>query len=229
MNNRELNIIISDKIIDVHICDKADAPLVILNSFIRDKGILYQTCCDLGCPKFHLAEISNINWDDDLSPWYAPPLDKEDVACNGKADAFLDLLLNSIIPSVKAELVKAPSSVIIAGYSLAGLFALYSAIRCDSFDAVVSCSGSLWFPGFIYFVKHSDISKLPNYIYFSLGDREAHTSNLIVDTVEKNTRELCDFFTQNGIVTTFELNKGDHRTQPMFRTAKGIKWALDRV
>lgn len=35
----------------------------------------------------------------------------------------------------------------IAGYSLAGLFALYALYKTDVFTRVASMSGSLWFPG----------------------------------------------------------------------------------
>ena len=35
----------------------------------------------------------------------------------------------------------------IAGYSLAGLFALYALYKTDAFTRVASMSGSLWFPG----------------------------------------------------------------------------------
>ena len=36
-----------------------------------------------------------------MSPWFAPKLNKNDVDCLGKADEYLELLLNKIIPSIE--------------------------------------------------------------------------------------------------------------------------------
>ena len=45
-------------------------------------------------------------------------------------------------------------------------------------------SGSLWFYDFMEYCKRNDYRKLPDKIYFSLGDKEANTRNPILKTVE---------------------------------------------
>ena len=45
-------------------------------------------------------------------------------------------------------------------------------------------SGSLWFYDFMEYCKSNDYRKLPDKIYFSLGDKEANTRNPILKTVE---------------------------------------------
>ena len=45
-------------------------------------------------------------------------------------------------------------------------------------------SGSLWFHDFMEYCKRNDCRKLPDKIYFSLGDKEANTRNPILKTVE---------------------------------------------
>ena len=57
----------------------------------------------------------------------------------------------------------------IAGYSLAGLFAVYALYRTDVFARAASVSGSLWFPGFREYVfSHTPLCR-PDCVYFSLG------------------------------------------------------------
>lgn len=220
---------IEGKRIDIFKAENNTAPLVILNNYMRSSGDVYEKCKELGCPEFTLVEITGLNWDDDMSPWAIPPISENDTPCGGKADKYLDLLLNKIIPAVKAELNADPDTILLAGYSLAGLFALYAATKCDVFQAIASCSGSMWFPDFKEYIKKCDTSMLPKTVYFSLGDREAHTKNKILNTVEDNTREISDYLAENGINTVFEMKPGNHFKQGQLRTAKGIKWILERV
>ena len=151
----------------------------------------------------------------------------EAVAQGIRADEYLELLLDEIIPAVKTELNAEPKVVMLAGYSLAGLFALYAVTKCDLFTAAASCSGSMWFPDFKEYITKFDTTKLPRTIYFSLGDREAHTKNKILQTVEGHTRAIEKHLAESGINTVFELNKGNHFQQGALRTAKGIKWILE--
>lgn len=218
---------IQGKTVNIFKAENTDAPLVILNNYRKSNGAIYKKCKELGCPDFTLVEVSDLNWDDDMSPWAIPPISENDTPCGGKADEYLALLLNEIIPVVKSELIAEPRSVMLAGYSLAGLFALYAVTKCDLFTAVASCSGSMWFPDFMEYITKYDTTKLPRAIYFSLGDREAHTNNKILQTVEDHTRAIEKHLAEHGINTVFELNKGNHFQQGALRTAKGIKWILE--
>lgn len=218
---------IDKKTIDIFKAESPDAPLVILNAYTRSGGEVIQKCRQLGCPDFTLAEITNLDWNNTLSPWKADSINQGDAPFGGQADEYLDSLLNRIIPAVKNELNGEPRYVILVGYSLAGLFALYAAAECDAFRAVASCSGSMWYPGFKEYIMSRNPSKLPRAAYFSLGDREARTGNDILRTVEEYTREISEFLAENGVRTVFDLNKGNHFQQPALRTAKGIHWILD--
>ena len=220
---------IQGKTVEIYPAQNANAPLVVLNNYVQSGGEIYQKCLQLGCPDFSLAEISGLNWNDDLSPWAIPSVGGNESPFGGKADDYLALLLGSILPAVKAKLNSQPSSVMLSGYSLAGLFALYAATKCDAFRAVASCSGSMWFPKFREYVAGCNASKLPRVIYFSLGDREARTKNQILQTVEDNTLAIKTNLAEKGIKTVFEKNKGNHFQQTALRTAKGIKWMLENA
>ena len=60
---------IQGKTVKIHQAQIANAPLVVLNNYVQSGGEIYQKCLQLGCPDFSLAEISGLNWNDDLSPW----------------------------------------------------------------------------------------------------------------------------------------------------------------
>lgn len=218
---------ISGKTIEILNATVPGAPLVILNSYQKSGVEILRHCRDLGCPDFTLAEITGLNWNDDLSPWKLSQAGGE--AFGGKAEGYLAVLLRDLLPAIKAALSAPPSRVLLAGYSLAGLFALYAAAGCGEFQAVASCSGSLWYPGFTDYLKARDPALLPQTVYLSLGDREARTKNETLRTVEDNTRELAQYFAQRGIDAVFELNKGNHFHQAALRTAKGICWILGRL
>ena len=222
-----MRLTIGEKMIDIFRAENAAAPLVILNDFKSSGNEIYQACKALGCPDFTLAEITGLRWNDELSPRAAEPLGKNEPPFGGKADEYLGLLLEEILPAVTAELDGAPRRVLLAGYSMAGLFALYAATKCKAFQAVASCSGSLWFPGFKETMLTCGASGLPRAAYFSLGDREARTKNEILRTVEDNTKEIAARFAAQGVRTFFEMNKGNHFQQGALRTAKGITWIVE--
>nr|MCR5774271.1 alpha/beta hydrolase [Lachnospiraceae bacterium] len=168
----------------------------------------------------------DINWDDEMSPWECPPLYKNDSPCTGGADEYLDKLTHKIIPAVKSELAESPERIIIAGYSLAGLFAVYSLYKTEVFSAAVSASGSLWFPDLIEFTENNDFLRKPDRVYFSLGDKEAKTRNPLLCTVERKTTELYERYKDMGIDTVFDMNPGNHFKDADIRLAKGIAWIL---
>ena len=106
-------------------------------------------------PKPALAAISGVDWNRELSPWPAPGVFRGGEDFGGEGPAFLDMLTRQIVPSVESQLGFAPVSRAIAGYSLAGLFALWSVFQTDVFDRAASVSGSLWFDGFMDYLESS--------------------------------------------------------------------------
>ena len=211
----------------VYCAVQADAPLIVLNSFTEDGTAVIRSLQELSAPECNLLIISNLNWDRDLSPWYCPPLIENDASFAGGADEYLDLLLAQILPKAKAMLVGTPCFTGIAGYSLAGLFALYAIYHCGAFERAASMSGSLWFPGFREYVQSHEPLKHPDKLYFSLGDREAKTRNPYLKNVQQDTEQIVSCFQRKGLNVAWELNPGNHFKDADFRSAKGIKALLE--
>ena len=199
-------------------------PIVYLHTFRQEGERVWQQCQRMGTRQFVLAEISDLNWDEDMSPWSmdGEPFHEESII--GKAGEWLEVLLTDVIPQVEKQVQV--TRRYLAGYSLAGLFALWSIYHTDSFDGIVSGSGSFWYPGFIDYVQLHQPVRFPEAIYFSLGDQESKTRKVLLSGVENNTRWLCGYYQRNNVNTVFQLNNGNHYMQSDWRIAKGIQWIL---
>ena len=170
----------------------------------------------------NFLSIAIHDWQREMSPWYAPALSKDGEAFSGGADAYLESLLSAILPWAEKRILGKASFIGIAGYSLAGLFALYALYKTDVFTRVASMSGSLWFPGFKEFCKENTMQILPEKLYLSIGDQESKTRHPILKTMQENTEELLGYFRSLGIPCKYELNPGNHFQDVNLRCAKGI-------
>ena len=161
-----------------------------------------------------------------MSPWECPPIFRGEPPFTGGADAYLALLTQEILPGILSRLSAAPAYLALAGYSLAGLFAVYASYRTDLFSRIASASGSFWFPGFPEFAANHEPERTPDRVYFSLGDQEAKSRNRILRTVEDHTRALRERLERAGAKTVFARNPGNHFRDAPKRMAKGIAWIL---
>ena len=201
-------------------------PIVIYNSFSGNGKELWDECIKLNCNDFVLVNISNINWNDEMTPWKCLPLYKNDNGYGGKADNYLQELTNNIIPRIQDKIGFEPTYYAMAGYSLGGLFAIYSLYKTNIFKRIVSGSGSFWYPNFLEYVNRNNLVNKVEKLYISLGNKEKETKNNILSTVEDKTIELVHFFYGKGIDTKFELNEGNHFRDSYLRIAKGINYII---
>ena len=220
--------ILGDKHIAVFPCVVPNAPIIYLNTYSNEGQKVYEAAQAADCPPFSLAAISDLDWNRDMAPWDSPAAFKKGEPFTGGADDYLRLLVEEIIPRAEKELPGPPAWRGIAGYSLAGLFALYAGYQTDVFSRVGCISGSLWFPGFKEYVFSHEPKRRPDCIYFSLGDKEAKTRNPVLKTVQENTEEIQAFYQSKGIDTVFQLNPGNHFVQGIERTVAGIQLFLNR-
>ena len=210
------------KEISLYISDKRDCPLIVLNTFEGGGAQVLAEARKMGGGDFSLLSVGGLDWNRDMSPWECVPVMAQDEGYAGGADSYLSLLLEEILPEGLKRLPESPSWTGIAGYSLAGLFALYALYRTDTFARAASMSGSLWFPGFGDFVRSHDMKRAPEKLYLSLGDKEAKTRNPYLKTVQENTEAAVQLYRDRGLDVTWELNPGNHFRDAEKRSAKGI-------
>ena len=220
--------ITNDKTVTVFSCSESESPIIYLNTFSGEGQEVFEAVQATGCPTFTLVAISDLDWNHDMAPWDSPAAFKKGEPFTGGADGYLRLLVEEIIPEAEKELPEPPAWRGIAGYSLAGLFALYAIYQTDVFSRVGCMSGSLWFPGFKEYIFSHEPKSRPDCIYFSLGDKEAKTRNPVLKTVQENTEEIQTFYQNKGIDTVLQLNPGNHFVRGIERTVVGIQWLLSR-
>ena len=219
---------IGSKNISIFLSTKPRTPIIYLNTFSDEGRKVYEAAQATGCPPFTLVAISDLDWNHDMVSWDSPPAFKNAEPCTGGADDYLRLLTEEIIPTAEKGIAGVPCWRGIAGYSLAGLFALYAIYQTDLFSRVGSISGSLWFPGMKEYIFSHEPTCWPGCMYFSLGDKESKTRNQVLRNVRQNTDEIHAFYRGKGIDTTFQLNPGNHYNQAVERTVDGLCWLLSR-
>ncbi len=165
---------------------------------------------------FCLIAIKVVDWNDDLSPWEAPA-----VFGNKDFAGLAEKTIGQVLDLCRDE----SKTYFIGGYSLAGLFALWAAYQTDVFKGVSAASPSIWFPGFIEFMKNNSI-KSPR-VYLSLGDKEEKTRNPVMATVGDCIRVAYDWLSSNGTDCVLKWNQGNHFKDADIRTAKAFKWILN--
>ena len=165
---------------------------------------------------FCLLAIPVASWNRDLSPWEAPPVFGKEGFGDGAARTLEEVL---------AFCGDRDKTYILGGYSLAGLFALWAACRTDVFSAVAAASPSVWFPGFIDYLKAHEMKA--SRVYLSLGDREERTRNPVMASVGDRIRETAGLLQASGVQTVLEWNPGNHFVDSDRRMAKAFAWAMD--
>ena len=149
-----------------------------------------------------------------------------DLRPTGAEDTY-QYLQKVLLPYIKANMH--PIRLILGGYSLGGLFALWSVTRTDAFDAVYAGSPSLWMEGWN---EYADAHPLKvEYAYMSLGDKEECTRKqpfcIIGNRVRlQHKRHEAQLGSDHCIL---EWNEGGHFNEIEMRKAKGAVWIINHL
>ena len=68
------------------------------------------------------------------------------------------------------------------------------------------------------------LPRIPERVYFSLGDRESRTRDPLLRRTEDDTRALCEALRKQGVESVFERNPGGHFQDAEKRLARGLAW-----
>ena len=175
--------------------------------------------------KYLFVAIPVESWNDALSPWEAPAVWGKE-SFGGDAADTLHFLTEQVIPTLKQRFALPENvRIILGGYSLAGLFALWASTQTDLFYGVAAASPSVWFPDWMEFEQQRPIQT--QHIYLSLGDKEERTKNIVMAVVGDNIRTLHSQLIARGADCTLEWNSGGHFKDADLRTAKAFQWAME--
>ena len=176
---------------------------------------------------FLFAAVPVKNWNDELSPWKSPAVWGKE-SFGGNAAGTLLFLTEQAIPTLKQQFhLPENVKIILGGYSLAGLFALWASTQTALFSGVAAASPSVWFPGWLEFEQRHPIQT--QHIYLSLGDKEEHTKNAVMAVVGDNIRTLHSQLIARGADCTLEWNNGGHFKDADLRTARAFRWVMEDI
>lgn len=176
---------------------------------------------------FVMAAFETGNSNFDLSPWNAPPVFGKGADFGNGAAHTLSLLENAIPEIAKAAEIDEKVRLILGGYSLAGLFALWAGYRSGKFDGITASSPSVWFPNWDKFIENESMKA--ERVYLSLGDKEHKSKNPVFASVQQRIElQHGSLVSQLGETNcTLEMNEGNHFKDPSLRLAKGFAWVMN--
>lgn len=173
---------------------------------------------------FVLVTVELEDWILDLMPW--PDRNISTLPEAGKrAQDTLDYILLSLIPVLQGRY--GPLPLILGGYSLGGLFALWASAQSDTFQAVAAASPSVWIRDWIPFAMTH--APLADAVYLSLGDQEEHVKNLAIARVGNALRAEYALL-QNQLSPdrcTLVWEQGSHFTDSEGRLARAFVWCME--
>ena len=176
---------------------------------------------------FSLVTFKIEDWNRELTPWEMPLLRGKGNFGDGAAET-LEFIKNDLIPSLSEYINTENKEIkyILGGYSLAGLFSLWSGYQTDIFEGIAAVSPSVWYKGWIEYVAAG--KPLSEKIYLSLGDTEEKTKHKILSKIGDNIRKQHEILEKSeNVKTVLEWNEGNHFKNPDIRTAKGFLWVME--
>lgn len=175
---------------------------------------------------FVLAAIVIEDWHYELAPWYDPCVSCRKEVGDG-AVKTLEFITEKLVPYLHNVFGRLP--IVLGGYSLGGLFALWAASEVCSFDAVAAASPSLWISGWMEHAKSHPVNASD--VYLSLGDQEEHVQNYFFKKVGVNIRSeyalLKDLLGSRHC--TLEWHCGGHFDDADIRTARAFAWCINQI
>ena len=177
---------------------------------------------ELSDKPFSLVAFMIKEWNQELTPWVAPPIFGKTPFGDG-AEKTLEFITSKLLPEVQENI----PHLILGGYSLAGLFALWAGYQTDLFEGIAAASPSVWYPQWIDYA--SENKPFAKSVYLSLGDKEEKAKNPVMAQVGNAIRKQHELLTKQEINTILEWNVGNHFVDSDKRMAKGFAWAINNL
>lgn len=177
-------------------------PMDVLNGWIEKAAEKYRVS---------IVVITNMDWDNDLTPWPAPGEPKGSPDFKGLAPEFLKTLTGTVIPAIELR-YSLPHDITrsLIGVSLSGLFTLWQWSLCGVFTNIATLSGSYWYDGFEQWIFHQSFSGKSGHCYMLLGVDEPHSSTPAFRKVGVCTENIVGYMRRQGVDVTYNMVPGNH-------------------
>lgn len=166
------------------------------------------------------CEVSD--WNGELSPWQGISIDGSMML--GRGAGLLEWIEGSLLSWMNEQGLRC-TEIYIMGYSLAGLFAMWSLYETALFDGAVCCSSSFWYEKWDEYAA-GHLLKQSGKVYLSLGGKEEKSDNALMASVGDRTRQMERLLKADANVKKciLEMNSGGHFADSEKRLVKGIRW-----
>lgn len=161
------------------------------------------------------------DWNNDLTPWPSEPAFGK-MPFGAGAAAFLE----DILTLLEKDFNRENGHYYLCGYSLAGLFALWSGYQTDYFAGIAAVSASVWYKNWITYAQAHSIKA--SAVYLSLGTKEEKTRNQVMARVGENMRTMDEMLDRQPVHHILEWNPGNHFLDNGIRVGKAMAWLLDQ-
>ena len=190
--------------------------------FDRTAQLISEAC---GVP-FVIAAFQVFDWDLDLTPWHDDAISRKPEV-GTRTGETLRYVTESLLPALECEFGNLP--VILGGYSLGGLFALWSASLTDRFAAIAAASPSLWIRDWLDFAEAHPVKAAK--VYLSLGDQEEHVKNRAIARVGDSVRGEYELLKARlgSDSCTLVWNPGNHFRDGDKRLAAAFSWCIKEL
>ena len=167
------------------------------------------------------------DWERDLTPWPAPAAFRGSPDFSGGAKAYWQDVCETVKPFVddRFPTLSDPLHTAVCGYSLGGLAALYALYIRPEIGLAASLSGSLWYSGWLDFIKTSTPIFSDARVFLSLGKREEKSRHPLMGKIGDCPRAtqalLAKQLTKN---VPLIWNDGGHYHQIAQRKEQALRW-----
>ena len=172
-----------------------------------------------------LVTVELEDWIVELMPWADRNISRDEEA--GKhGQETLEYILQELVPWLEQRYGSMP--MVLGGYSLGALFALWASARTDRFHAIAAASPSVWIKDWIPYAKKNVPQAAA--VYLSLGEREEHVKNQAIARVGDCLRTQYELLREQlGEHCTLVWEEGNHFTDNAGRLARAFAWCLQRM
>ncbi len=218
---KKIDVMVGDHAMRLHLSAAGGSlPLVFINDDIESGDGVAALLDDV---PLNIAVVDPGVWEDALSPWPEPGLSVNMAGFGGKGRELIRDYWKKIIPKAEQLVVIKPKFRVISGYSMAGLWAIYAGWESGLFEGVAVASASLWYDGFVDYMKTKAPAASLKRVQMSLGEKEEQTKNPRLATIRTATEEVCGIMKKNGVAAELVMTEGGHFSNAAGRLANAIR------
>lgn len=177
---------------------------------IKDISVRYES---------NIVVISEMDWNNDMTPWKAPAVKEGEFG--GHGPQFLDRLKDDLFFNLENSLrIRNPKRYLM-GLSLAGMFAVWAAVKKSLFEGAAAISGSFWYDGYAEWLQKQEKLGCVRF-YICMGEREKETKVKRFASIEEDTMKVVETLMMKGAEVAFEVTEGGHNSPVIPRIEKSV-------